>query len=78
MTLRRKLLPIRGGGPLSNLVSYATLTTTILKQIVWPHELVYDPSGKPAVYDELSLPLFIQGYLVILQAERLQQKEAML
>ena len=43
-----------------------TADTTVLKQILWPHELVYDPSGKPAAYDELPLPLFIQGYLTIL------------
>ena len=52
--------------------------STVLKQIIWSHELVYGPSGKLAVYDELSLPLLIQGYLVILEAERPQQKEAML
>ena len=42
-----------------------TADTTVLKQIVWQHKLVYDPSGKPAAYDELPLPIFIQGYLAI-------------
>ena len=51
-----------------------TADTTILKQIVWSHELVYDPSGKPTAYDDLPLPLFIQGYLAILQAEKRQKK----
>ena len=52
--------------------------STILKQIVWPHKLEYGPGVKPTMYDEQSLPLFIQGFLVILEAERPQLKEAML
>ena len=55
-----------------------TEDTTVLKQIVWPHKLVYDPSSRPAVCDDLPLPLFIQGYLDILQAEKPQQKDIML
>ena len=44
--------------------------STILKQIIWPNELVYRPGSKPAVYDELSLLYFINAYLAILEAER--------
>ena len=55
-----------------------TTDTTVLKQIVWPHKLVYDLSGRPAAYDDLPLLLFIQGYLAILQAENLQKKDTML
>ena len=36
------------------------------------------PVVKPTIYDELPLPLFISGYLVILELERTAQKEAML
>ena len=39
--------------------------------------LVCGPSDKPAVYDELSLPLLFQGYLAILQAEKPQKKDIM-
>ena len=55
-----------------------TADTTVRKQILWPQELVYDPSGKPAAYDELPLPLFIQGYLAILQTEKPQKRDIML
>ena len=49
-----------------------TTNSTVLKQIVWHHELVYGPSGKPTIYDKLSLALFKQGYLAILEAEKPQ------
>ena len=39
---------------------------------------MYDPSSKPAAYDDLLLPLFIQGYLAILKAEKPQKKDIML
>ena len=55
-----------------------TADTTVLKQIMWPHELVYDPRGRPAAHEDLPLPLFIQGYLAILQAEKPQKKDIML
>ena len=52
--------------------------TTVLRQINWPHELVYGPGSQPTIYDELPLPLFIQGYLAIIESERPAQKKAML
>ena len=48
------------------------------RQNLWLHELVYGPGGQPAIYDELLLPLFIQGYLVIIELERPAQKDAIL
>ena len=71
MALTKRRTAIKSG-------KVCTADTTVLKQIVWPHELVYDPSGKPAVYNDLPLPLFIQGYLAILQAEKPQKKNIML
>ena len=38
----------------------------VVKQITWPHELVYGADGKPAIYEELTLPLFISEYLSVL------------
>ena len=32
---------------------------------MWPHELVYMAIGQPAVYKELSVPLFMSGYLAV-------------
>ena len=45
---------------------------------MWPHELVYGPSGQPTLYEELMLPLFISGYLTILESVNPVQKEALL
>ena len=55
-----------------------TADTTVLKEIVWLQELVYDPSDRPAAYDDLLLPLFIQGYLAFLHTEKPQKKDIML
>ena len=40
-----------------------TADTTVLKQIVWPHKLVYDPSGRPAAYDDRPLHYSFKGIL---------------
>ena len=52
--------------------------TTVLRHIMWPHELVYEPGSQPAIYDELTLHLFISGYLAILEVVKTDQKDAML
>ena len=57
---------------------FHTTDTTVPRQNLWLHELVYGPGGQPAIYDELLLPLFIQGYLVIIELERPAQKDAIL
>ena len=31
-----------------------TADTTAVKQVLWPHELVFTPEGRPAVYDTMS------------------------
>ena len=40
----------------------------VLHKITWPHELVYMAAGQPAMYDELSIALFISGYLSVKQS----------
>ena len=37
-----------------------------LKQITWPHELIYILVGLPVVYKDLSPMLFVNGYLEVL------------
>ena len=41
----------------------------VLKKVTLPHELVYTTGGQLATYEELSLPLFITGYLAVMETE---------
>ena len=36
--------------------------------MIWPHEVVYTVAGTAAVYD-ISMPLFVHGYLIMMQGE---------
>ena len=47
-----------------------TADSMVLHKVTWPNELVYMSAGQPAIYDELSIPLFIRGCLAILEAEK--------
>ena len=40
-----------------------TTNSLIVHCVVWPHELVYTAKGQPAVYDSISVLLFISGYM---------------
>ena len=43
-----------------------TADTVVTKRITWPHEVIYTSQGEPAIYEELSAVLFINGYLTVL------------
>ena len=47
-----------------------TTDTLIIKRVKWPHEMVFTSQGQPPVYREMSLALFINGYLSVLAEER--------
>ena len=38
----------------------------VVKNITWPHKVVYSSTGKLATYKDLSVPLFVQGYLIVM------------
>ena len=40
------------------------------RQVTWPHEVVYTVAGKAAVYDDISMPLFMQGYLIVMEGKK--------
>ena len=46
-----------------------TGASMVLHKVAWPHEIVYTSEGKPAAYQDLSIPLFVQGYLIIMVTE---------
>ena len=39
----------------------------VLKKCAWPHELVYMATGQPAMYEDISVPLFVSGYLAFME-----------
>ena len=47
------------------------------KKVMWPHEVVYSNRGKPAVYEELFLSLFVKGYLITMKGEEGATKDKM-
>ena len=42
----------------------------VVKKVIWLHEVIYTVAGKPAAYEELSIPLFMHDYLIIMQSEK--------
>ena len=43
--------------------------TTVIKWIMWAHEVQYTAAGKPAYYEDLSVSAFVQGYLTIMKSD---------
>ena len=41
-----------------------------LHNITWPHELVYRSGGQHAVYDDLSIAMFVNRYLAVMETEK--------
>ena len=44
-----------------------TADAMVLKQVTWPHELMYMASGQPAVYENLTIALFVSSYLAVIE-----------
>ena len=42
--------------------------SAVLHKVVWPHKVVYTTTEQPAAYD-ISIPLFVSGYLEVMEAE---------
>ena len=38
-------------------------------EVTWPHKVVYIIGRKPAAYQNMSLALFVQGYIIIMKGE---------
>ena len=51
--------------------------TQVLCRVEWLHESVYMVDSKPAEYESLSIPLFISGYIRIMDSQKLDIKALM-
>ena len=49
----------------------------VIHKVTWPHEVVYTSEGKPASYQELTIPLFVQGFLIVMEIEEGPVKQLM-
>ena len=54
------------------------MDSLVTKRIQWPREMVFTSQGQPQVYWEMSLALFINGYLSVLAEESDTSKTVML
>ena len=52
--------------------------STVTSRITWPHELVYTVGDQPAVYEQLTFPFFMTGYLAVVDTVKSGLKKAML
>ena len=43
-----------------------TGATLAKRHINWPHEVLYSADGPLAVYDDLTMRAFVQGYLIVM------------
>ena len=40
------------------------------RRLTWTHKVVYTTDGKASVYDDISISLFVKGYLVVMEGEK--------
>ena len=55
-----------------------TADSLVAKCITWPHELVYTSVRQPAMYEKFFMPLFISGYIAMLDTVKSGLTETML
>ena len=39
----------------------------VLKKVTWPHELMCMATGQPAMYEDMSVNIFVSGYLEFME-----------
>ena len=54
-----------------------TGATTVINKVTWPHEVVYTSDGKSASYQDISVPQFVYGYMIVMDSEEADIKVKM-
>ena len=54
-----------------------TGASTVVRKVTWLHEVVYTLEGKPAAYQDISVPLFVPGYLITMDSQDTTTKHRM-
>ena len=55
-----------------------TMDSTVNKKVVWPHKVVFTTQGQPPVYSDMSIALFMNGYLTVLAEKAKDNKPFLL
>ena len=56
---------------------HKTGATTVVRKVTWPHKVVYTAARKPTAYQDISMPLLVQDYMIIMEGEEGAIKERM-
>ena len=62
-------MPLARGKRGLNSGKVQTMDSIVTKKVVWPHKLVLNTHGQPSVYGDMSLALFVNGYLTVFAEE---------
>ena len=54
---------------------HQTGAITVVRKVNWPHKVVYTVEGKPTLYQNIAIPLFIHSYIIIKEGEEAAIKE---
>ena len=54
-----------------------TGATTVINKVTWPYEVVYTSDGKPSSYQDISVPQFVHGYMIVVDSEETDIKVTM-
>ena len=46
-----------------------TGATTEVNRVTWPHKVVYSLVVKPDCYQDMSIPQFVLGYMILMEGE---------
>ena len=55
-----------------------TAETYVTTWVRWPNEMVYNAQSQPPVYSDMSVALFVNGYLAVVEIEFMPVKEYMM
>ena len=47
-----------------------TADSMVLKNVTWPHELIYKAEDKPAQNEDFSMSQFVSGYMAVMNMEK--------
>ena len=56
---------------------HRTGATSVVTKLTWPHEVMFTAAGKQAAYQDISVPLFIQGSLITIDTQDHSVKQKM-
>ena len=56
---------------------YRAGATSVINTLTWPHDVIYTSDGKPPYYQDISVPQFAYGYLIVMDTKEADIKVKM-